>query len=103
MYLKKTKHAIARASQRGIKDMFVKLVYLLGTDIDDKRLITRKQCLELSSVLSVLKRKVDRMAEKGGYVGVINKNTLLTIYRANSYNPKKTKKLSKVTDLGEVL
>lgn len=103
MYLKKTKHAIARASQRGIKDMFVKLVYLLGTDIDDKRLITRKQCQELSSVLSVLKRKVDQMAEKGGYVGVINKNTLLTIYRANSYSPKKAKKFSKVNDLGEVL
>ena len=101
--MKKTKHAIARASQRGIKDMFVKLVYLLGTDIGDKRLITRKQCLELSSVLSVLKRKVDQMAEKGGYVGVINKNTLLTIYRANSYSPKKAKKFSKVNDLGEVL
>ena len=101
--MKKTKHAIARASQRGIKDMFVKLVYSLGTDIDDKRLITRKQCLELSSVLSVLKRKVDQMAEKGGYVGVINKNTLLTIYRANSYSPKKAKKFSKVNDLGEVL
>ena len=101
--MKKTKHAIARASQRGIKDMFVKLVYLLGTDIDDKRLITRKRCLELSSVLSVLKRKVDQMAEKGGYVGVINKNTLLTIYRANSYSPKKAKKFSKVNDLGEVL
>jgi len=101
--MKNTKHAIARASQRGIKDMFVKLVYLLGTDIDDKRLITRKQCLELSSVLSVLKRKVDQMAEKGGYVGVINKNTLLTIYRANSYSPKKAKKFSKVNDLGEVL
>ena len=101
--MKKTKHAIARASQRGIKDMFVKLVYLLGTDIDDKRLITRKQCLELSSVLSVLKRKVDQIAEKGGYVGVINKNTLLTIYRANSYSPKKAKKFSKVNDLGEVL
>jgi hypothetical protein len=43
------------------------------------------------------------MAEKGGYVGVINKNTLLTIYRANSYSPKKAKKFSKVNDLGEVL
>ena len=51
----------------------------------------------------VLKRKVDQMAEKGGYIGVINKNKLLTIYRANSYNHKKAKKLYKVNDLGEVL
>lgn len=103
MNLKKTKHAIVRANQRGIKDIFIELVYLLGTDIDDKRLITRKQCLELSSVLSALKRKVDKMAEKGGYVGVINKDTLITIYRANSNSSKKRKNFKNLPQMGELL
>ena len=89
--LNKTKHVITRANQRGIKEVFVNLVYLLGIEVDDKKVLTKKQCQALSSALMILKKHIDKIAEKGGYIQVIDADTLITMYRANSFCYKKSK------------
>lgn len=83
----RTRHIQKRMTQRGISSEILNLVERFGIyDNGDKVILTRKNCQKLSEVLANMKRLVDKMAEKGGYTLVKSDDSLITIYRINSFN-----------------
>lgn len=87
----KTIHFKQRMSQRGIKSEFVDFLLKFGVVDGDKTTLTKKDCIFLSQMFSRFKKTVDKMAEKGGYTLVANEESLITIYRVNSFNEAKAK------------
>ena len=85
--MSKTRHIQKRMSQRGITSAILDLVERFGgCDSGDKVILTKKNCQRLSAVLANMKIVVDKMAEKGGYTLVESGDSLITIYRTNSFN-----------------
>ncbi len=85
--MSKTRHIQKRMSQRGITSAILDLVERFGVcDNGDKVILTKKNCQRLSAVLANMKKVVDKMAEKGGYTLVESGDSLITIYRTNSFN-----------------
>ncbi|MDY4993877.1 MAG: hypothetical protein SO069_10750 [Succinivibrio sp.] len=82
----KTRHIEQRMNQRGIQNYVIDLLVQLGVSDGEKIVLTKKNCQLLSKVFGDLKRKVEKMGEKGGYKLVANANSLITVYRINSYN-----------------
>ncbi len=82
----KTKHLQQRMSQRGITTAIVEIVEKYGVRQNEKLILNRKNCQELSRKFGEMKRVCDKMAEKGGYTLVAVNDSLITAYRLDSYS-----------------
>lgn len=87
----KTRHLHKRLNQRGITEAVLKILLNYGFEYGEKRTLDRTNCLELSDLFAHLKKVTDKMAEKGGYTLVATKETLITVYRLDSYNKSKAR------------
>ncbi len=84
--MRKTRHIPERMSQRGITENILNLLRQYGTPIDDKVILTKKNCLTLCEIFGQLKKVSQEMYEKGGYVLVESGEALITAYRLNSFS-----------------
>lgn len=85
----KTRHIQKRMSQRAIKEEMLETVMNYGVKQGDKIVLNRKACDALLAELESLKKTVIKARERGGFVLVSDKQTLVTAYRLDSY--KRTK------------
>lgn len=88
----KTRHIQQRMSQRGITEAIINMVFDFGISDGDKITLDKKNCQLLSKLFEQMKRTTDKMAEKGGYTLVASGESLITVYRLNSFNFAKAMK-----------
>ncbi len=88
----KTRHIQQRMSQRGITEAIINMVFDFGISDGDKITLDKKNCQLLSKLFEQMKRTTDKMAEKGGYTLVASGESLVTVYRLNSFNFAKAMK-----------
>lgn len=89
----KTRHLHQRMEQRGITQEMADLVLKFGIPAEgDKIIIDKKNCAQLSQIFSHMKKVTDKMAEKGGLTLVASAESLITVYRLNSFNLAKAMK-----------
>lgn len=89
----KTRHIHQRMNQRGITEDMLDIVLEFGIPAGgDKITIDKKNCALLSKFFGHMKKVTDKMAEKGGLTVVANAESLITVYRLNSFNFAKAMK-----------
>lgn len=88
----KTRHIQQRMSQRGITEAIINMVFDFGISDGDKITLDKKNCQLLSKLFEQMKRTTDNMAEKGCYTLVASGESLVTVYRLNSFNFAKAMK-----------
>lgn len=87
----KTKHIQARMSQRAIDQGLVDLVLVFGCPGPDGKVVLNRKALEaLCERLNKLRQDAHKALHKGGVVVVEEGGKLITTYRLDSYDRKRT-------------
>ncbi|MBM6705171.1 hypothetical protein H6A60_11915 [Sutterella massiliensis] len=80
-----TQHFAKRLSQRGIRTRAVDVVRRFGCKEGDRVILNAQACRIASEALAKLKRDIDEIGQRGGYVAVEADDALITAYRLNSF------------------
>ena len=87
----KTKHVKARMSQRAINKELIDLVLNYGNPEADGKVVLNKKTLKaLCAALDHLKKTALNALKKGGVVVVEEGEVLLTTYRLDSFDKRKS-------------
>ncbi|QOZ66558.1 DUF4258 domain-containing protein [Bradyrhizobium arachidis] len=87
----RTRHFQQRMSQRGISLEMVELVRRFGEPDQDKIVLGRKSLRELIAAMQRLERTAKEAMDKGGCVVVEDGDSLITTYRLDSYDRRKSR------------
>jgi hypothetical protein len=82
----KTKHYLARISQRGIRESTVELAQQHGIPHGNKLVLGRKQIRTVLDALDRERKELIRAMDKGGVIVVECGGTLVTAYDFDSFN-----------------
>jgi hypothetical protein len=82
----KTKHYLARISQRGIRESTVQLAQQHGIPQGNKLVLGRKQIRSVLDALDRERKELIRAMDKGGVIVVECGGTLVTAYDFDSFN-----------------
>jgi hypothetical protein len=85
----RTRHFQKRMSQRGITLDLVQLARQFGEPSQDKIVLGRKSLGRLLVAVRELERTTKKALDKGGIVVVEDGETLITTYRADSFDRRK--------------
>lgn len=85
----RTRHFQKRMSQRGITLDLVNLARQFGEPTQDKIVLGRKGLSQLLAAVRELERTTKKALDKGGIVIVEDGETLITTYRADSFDRRK--------------
>lgn len=94
--MSRTRHFEARMSQRGITRDIVELVLEYGEVEQDKRVLGRRELVQLIDHLDDLKRTALRAMDKGGIVVVEAEGRLVTAYSKRTFNRSKVRIVSEI-------
>lgn len=83
--MSKTKHIDQRMNQRGISALMVDLLMQLGQRQGDKLSLGRKGVRSAIKQIDTIRKALLDMEKKGGVVLVEQDDSLITVYRLDSY------------------
>lgn len=85
--MSKTRHILARCSQRGIKQSMLNLIREFGTSNGncEKIVLSRKEITMAIDALNSLKQDLMTAVKRGGYVLVNDHDVDITVYALDSY------------------
>lgn len=87
-----SEHASTRMNQRAINSEMVELTLAYGEADGDRVTLSPKNCRDLIDDLKQKQKKLEHALKKGGITVVSEANTLITVFRANSFSTSKAKK-----------
>ena len=85
LIMKTTKYSLARMSQRGLPNKLVDLAFEFGKEQGDRLILNRKATQKLINEIDSMRKELLKVIDKGGVTLVVDNNTLITAYNANSY------------------
>ena len=83
---RKSKHAQARARQRGYRDSDIDFVMKHGTDVDDGSFLTDG---DVHRAIEKRKQEIQQFSRLKGTVVIVSGNTAVSIYRPDKRRAKK--------------
>jgi len=86
MAFRKSKHAQARARQRGYRDSDIDFVMKHGTDVDDGSFLTDG---DVHRAIEKRKQEIQQFSRLKGTVVIVSGNTAVSIYRPDKRRTKK--------------
>ena len=86
MAFRKSKHAQARARQRGYRDSDIDFVMKHGTDVDDGSFLTDG---DVHRAIEKRKQEIQQFSRLKGTVVILRRNMVATVYRPDKRRTKK--------------
>ena len=86
MAFRKSKHAQARARQRGYRDSDIDFVMKHGTDVDDGSFLTDG---DVHRAIEKRKQEIQQFSRLKGTVVILRRNMVATVYRPDKRRAQK--------------
>jgi len=83
---RKSKHAQARARQRGYRDSDIDFVIKHGTNVDDGSFLTDG---DVHKAIEKRKQEIQQFSRLKGTVVILQENVVVTVYRPDTRRAKK--------------